>query len=212
MSRTKTSSVTLPPAADLAAYLLEPAGPIDWRELFGNDHSVQVEVGCGKGLFLITAAAASPKTNFFGIEIARKFAAFTAARLARDSLTNARIARADARRLLAEFIAPESVSVLHVYFPDPWWKRRHKKRRLVDDHFIEQAARVLHPAGELRVASDVEEYFHVIDQVVARHAAFRRIEWPTESELAGEAESLTNFERKYRQVGKPIYRAAFRRA
>src|SRR5438105_13269202 len=116
------------PLEELAPYLLpahppgEPGPPIYWCELFGNDNPVEVEVGFGKGLFLTTAAEANRRVNFFGIEIVRKYQLYAATRFARRNLRNVRVACADARTLLRERVEPKSVSVLHVYFPDPWWK------------------------------------------------------------------------------------------
>ena len=209
MGRTKTSSGRLPREDELQPYLLEPTGPISWQDLFGNDHPVEVEVGSGKGLFLISAATQFPKRNFFGIEIARKFARFTAGRLAKRSLANARIAQADARRVLTEWLPVASVAALHVYFPDTWWKRRHKKRRIFTESFVTQISRVLVPHGELHVASDVEEYFREIEQLLNRHAAFSRAESARARHAEHDLDYLTNFERKYRKVGKLIYRSHF---
>src|SRR5689334_16781272 len=104
-----------------------PPGPVDWRELFGNDHPVEVEVGFGKGLFLLTAGQANPGTNYFGIEIVRKYQLFTATRLAKRDLRNVRVACADARAFLRDRVVDRSVRALHLYFPDPWWKTRHHK-------------------------------------------------------------------------------------
>ncbi len=212
MGSTKTSSGRLPPEHELQPYLLEPTGPISWQNLFGNENPVEIEVGSGKGLFLISAATQFPRRNFFGIEIARKFARFTAGRLAKRSLSNARIAYADARRVLTEWVPDSSVAAVHVYFPDPWWKRRHKKRRIFTESFVSHIIRVLAPQGELRVASDVEEYFRRIETVIASHTGLTRLESPMECDPAHDFNYLTNFERKYRKAGKPIWRANYRRA
>jgi tRNA (guanine-N7-)-methyltransferase len=194
------------------SWYLEPAGPVCWLDMFGNANAVEVEVGCGKGLFLLTAAAERPGRNFLGIEIARKYAQFVADRAARRGLTNVRVARADARQVIRDWIAESSVAVLHVYFPDPWWKRRHKKRRLFTAEFVHAAARVLHAGGELRIATDVEEYFSVMCALVAANSNFTTSDAPEPAESAGEESmQLTNFELKYRKVGKPIWRAAYAR-
>lgn len=205
----RPSSGELSAAAGLAPYYLETSGPLNWSDLFGNPRPVEVEVGCGKGLFVITAATQHPETNYFGIEISRKYALFTADRVARRSLGNARIACADARRVLRDWIADASVSALHVYFPDPWWKRRHKKRRVFTEEFVRHAARILQPGGELRVASDVEEYFQLIRELVAACPALERREVPPERLAEHDLDYLTNFERKYRKAGKQVFRAIF---
>jgi tRNA (guanine-N7-)-methyltransferase len=209
MARTKTSSTRIPPDEQLQPYLLAPTGPLSWPAVFGNEHPVEVEVGCGKGLFLISAAGNFPKRNFFGIEIAGKFARFTAARLAQNSLTNARVAHADARRVLTEWIAASSVAAVHVYFPDPWWKRRHKKRRIFTDSFLTQVIRVLVSGGELRIATDVPDYFDEIIRRVAAQPALAPTPLPVEHSLELGVDYLTNFERKYRKVGKTVFRACY---
>src|SRR6516225_1892190 len=111
--------------------LLAPVPPLDWRELFGNDHPVEIDVGFGKGLFLLTQGQARPDTNFLGIEIERKYALLTATRIARQNLPNVKLACTDARWFLKERVAEGSVAAVHVYFPDPWWKTRHRKRKLL---------------------------------------------------------------------------------
>src|SRR2546425_4140241 len=93
-----------------------PAVP-DWRDIFGNDHPVEIEVGCGKGLFLLNTAIARPDVNFFGIEIVRKYQLFAATRMAIRQLTNVRLACADARQFLRDRVPPASVTAIHVYFP-----------------------------------------------------------------------------------------------
>jgi tRNA (guanine-N7-)-methyltransferase len=113
--------------------------------------------------------------------------------------------------VLAEWIAHESVSAVHVYFPDPWWKRRHKKRRVFTEAFVDHVARVLQPSGELHVASDVHEYFELIRCLLHGHRSFVACDAPFEREAAHDLDYLTNFERKYRKEGKPIFRAVFRK-
>ncbi len=182
-----------------------PTGlPLDWRQVFGNDHPVHIEVGFGKGLFLVTAGQAQPHTNFLGIEIDRKYQLFTATRLAKRRLANVRLICGDARQVLA-VVLESSVQAVHVYFPDPWWKTRHRKRRLFTADFAGQCARVLQPGGLLHVMTDVETYFREIRTILDRQAFLR--EDPSPSTL--ESDYLTNFDRKYRQAGKTIFRVNF---
>lgn len=198
----------------LAPYLVEPPsepGPLDLRALFGNDQPVQVEVGFGKGLFLVTAAQTLPAHNFLGIEISRKYQLFTANRLAKRRLTNVRLVRADARQFFREHLATASVHALHIYFPDPWWKRRHHKRRLFTEDFAAQCVRLLQPGGVLYLASDVADYFAYITQLLdACPGLVRRQE--LQPPLPGlSVDYLTNFARKYRQQGRAIYQAQYER-
>jgi tRNA (guanine-N7-)-methyltransferase len=188
-----------------------PPEPLDWRSIFGNDHPVELEVGCGKGLFLATAAAARPDFNFLGVEIERKYQLLTAARLARGRLGNGRVACADARPLLRWWVAEASLQAVHVYFPDPWWKKRHHKRRVFTDDFAVQCARVLHPGGILSVATDVEDYARLIGAVVAARTPLVPLPPPEPNAPAHDLDYLTNFERKFRQQGKPIFRLRYRK-
>lgn len=177
--------------------------PLVWTSLFGNDRPVEIEVGFGKGMFLTNAGQARHDVNFLGIEIERKYVMLTAARLARHGIKNVRLACTDARWLLKECVAADSVQALHVYFPDPWWKTRHQKRKLFTAEFAEQCARVLVPGGALHFVTDVEPYYHETCAMVAQQNLLRlREEEPS-------VEFLTNFERKYRQEGRPIYRTRF---
>ena len=205
----KLSTSRLSQALAGSPYYLEPAGLLHWPDVFGNTQPVEVEVGCGKGMFLVTAATQQPAMNFFGIELSRKYALFAAERAARRSLHNVRVARADARQVLAGPVPEASVSVLHVYFPDPWWKRRHEKRRLFTHDFVGHAGRILVPGGQLRVATDVEEYFQMMRTLVERHPSFALRDMPPERRPEHDLDYLTNFERKYRQAGKSIFRAVF---
>jgi tRNA (guanine-N7-)-methyltransferase len=209
MGRTKTSTVRLPPESEWRPYMIEPTGPLSWPQLFLNDRAVEVEIGSGKGLFLISAATLNPRRNFVGIEIARKFAEFSAGRLAEKSVANARILCGDARRVFSEWLVPASVAAVHVYFPDPWWKRRHRKRRIFNAGMVATIATALAPGGALHVASDVEPYFREIQAFIAAYGAFRPMEPPPPHDAADGVESLTNFERKYRRVGKPIWRGDY---
>jgi tRNA (guanine-N7-)-methyltransferase len=192
----------LPPDAPALA----PAPPIRWSQLFGNDHPVEIEVGFGKGLFLLTQGQARPTTNFFGIEIERKYTLLTATRLAHQRLANVKVACTDARWFLRERVTPESVAALHIYFPDPWWKTRHRKRKLFTRDFAELCVRVLQPAGRLHFVTDVEAYFTESLAMLAEVPALRALPAPT-----SDGSYLTNFERKYRAEGRPIYRAMFER-
>ncbi|HEV3120042.1 MAG TPA: tRNA (guanosine(46)-N7)-methyltransferase TrmB [Gemmataceae bacterium] len=197
---------------ELAPYLLAPAassGPLSWNTVFGNDHPVEIEVGFGKGLFLLNSAQAQPAVNFVGIEIARKYQLFTATRIAKRRLQNVRLARADAREFLRDFIADGSCQAVHVYFPDPWWKKRHLKRRVFTPEFAGQCERILRSGGLLYIATDVEEYFHVMTGLVTASTKLRN---PTGASAAGAANAVdyrTNFERKFRIEGRPIYQAAY---
>jgi tRNA (guanine-N7-)-methyltransferase len=200
------------PLEELAPCLLAPPAapaPLGWPHVFGNDHPVEIEVGFGKGLFLLTEAQKRPEVNFVGIEIERKYQLYAATRMVKRGLTNVRLACADARRFLHDYVADRSVQAMHVYFPDPWWKTRHRKRRLFTAEFVSHCARVLQVGGRLHIATDVEEYFGVMSQLLCDELAFALLPPPSTFEPAHDLDYLTNFERKFRKQGKAIFRAAY---
>lgn len=213
MARPKLRKID--PRIDLSRHLKaldELPRPISAEALFGRAAPLEIEVGSGKGLFLRNEAAARPDTNFLGIEIANPYARYAAAGLARLGLTNAVIVWGDAVRAFAEVLPDAVAAAVHIYFPDPWWKRRHKKRRVMREGFVRDIERVLRPGGLLHYWTDVEEYFHT---GVALISSQTRLEGPFESPAsptASDSEYRTHFERRTRLGGRPVYRAAFRKA
>jgi tRNA (guanine-N7-)-methyltransferase len=202
------------PVEALAPYLLEmpeQSGVLSWPAVFGNGLPVEVEVGCGKGLFLLTSSQARPEVNFLGIEIFRKYQLYVATRLAKRGIRNVKLLGGDAREFLAKHVPPESLQAIHVYFPDPWWKKRHLKRRLFTPQFAAACERGLQASGRLFIATDVECYFQIIGDIMARHAQLILEAMPDEKTPSHDFDYLTNFERKYRKAGKAIYRAVYRR-
>ncbi len=197
--------------------IVEPVGieveslpkPMDWRDLFGNDGPVEVEIGMGKGTFLTEQARARPDVNFFGIEWARWFWRYASDRLRRHNCLNARTARTEAGFFLREYVRDGTVSVLHVYFPDPWPKARHHKRRLIQAPFLREAERVLVPGGgRLQIVTDHKGYFEENMEPVVRASNLTVVDYnrpgsASEGEFVG-----TNFERKYRREGRPFYAIA----
>src|SRR6201999_2801602 len=109
-------------------------------------------------------------------------------------LTNVRVACADARRFLHDRVSPGSVHAVHVYFPDPWWKKRHHKRRGFTEEFALSCARVLRPGGELRVATDVEDYATMVREVMTS-VPLVPAPPPAENQPGHDMDYLTNFER-----------------
>lgn len=187
---------------------LEPT--ISWKSTFGNDHPVELEIGSGKGLFLCNAARARPDRNFFGIELARKYARKAAERVAKRSLSNVRVLPGDAKLFMARHVAPSSLDAIHVYFPDPWWKARHRKRRVFAEPLVVDFERTLVEGGMVHVVTDVEEYFGVITELMAEHPRFDHLPTPEPSAAETDQDYLTNFERKYRIEGRPIFRSLYR--
>jgi len=187
-----------------------PSEPLDWERLFPRRQPVQLEVGAGKGRFLIRAAQREPAVNWVGLERRWSTLSLAVERIARSGLDNALYVRCDAMEVLRRLVAPGSVAAVHVYYPDPWWKDRHRKRRVFNAAFVADVARAVVPAGELRVATDVAEYFEEILVTVGASGLYEPLELSPEA-WGDETEPLTSFEAKYVARGRRPNRAAFRR-
>ena len=182
---------------------------IDFVQIFGRIGPVHIEIGSGKGTFLVNQARATPGDNFLGIEWASKYYRLAVDRIGRWGLTNVRIIRTDAAVFLADFIADSSVECFHIYFPDPWPKKRHHKRRFICQANLEHLIRCLKTGGQLKIATDHEDYFHVIQEVITNQdKGLEEIQFhPTAGADTGEWVG-TNFERKYLKDKRPIYTLA----
>jgi tRNA (guanine-N7-)-methyltransferase len=193
-------------------FVIEPedlGGRIEFPQIFGRPGPIHIEIGSGKGTFLVNQAKAQPDVNFLGIEWARKYYRFTVDRIGRWSLTNVRLIRTDAATLVREHVEDNSVDCFHIYFPDPWPKRRHHRRRFLCSVNLDNLIRSLKASGQIRIATDHAEYFDWIKQLMADYAdKLHEIEFfPTEFAQIGEWIG-TNFERKYLKGGRKIYTIA----
>lgn len=197
----------------------EPAGdepwlplPLDPASLFGQHAAIELEVGCGKGLFLAAAAAAQPGHNYLGVELAPGYAELTAARCASQGLSNAQVISGDATLMIRSLLADQCVAAVHVYFPDPWWKARHRKRRVLSEPFFQQAARILVPDGTVHVWTDVEEYFLEAMEAAAATGLFAAPRDVPERAAENDLDYRTHFERRTRLAEKPVWRAELDRS
>lgn len=200
-------------AIDLSRHLYtleQLTPPLSGIALFGREAPWEVEMGSGKGLFLSAAAKAAPERNFLGVEVAKKYAAHCAERLVKAGATNAAMVSGDGLRLFREFLPTAGIAAVHVYFPDPWWKARHRKRRVVNDAFLADVMRVLVPGGSLHFWTDVEEYYLSGLEIIAKTplvGPLPVVEKPAEHEL----DYRTHFERRTRRNELPVYRSEFRK-
>lgn len=185
----------------------EDAGAVDFSAVFGRVAPVEMEIGVGKGRFLLAAAATHRDRNWFGLEIEPEYAQVVRLKAERAGLLNLRIERIDGKAFVERRLSPGCLAGLHVYFPDPWPKKRHHKRRLVDTEWASAAACALVPGGLIRVASDHEEYFSVIDDMLSKEPLLEKLS----PEEAGDWSTGTSYELKFLKTGRPIHRAIFRR-
>jgi tRNA (guanine-N7-)-methyltransferase len=182
--------------------------PLDWIGLFGNNNPVQIEVGCGKGRFLVESAQQNANVNYIGIENSWKYVLRTQQRLKKHDLTNACLVYADAAYFAQNYVPDHSIQAYHIYFPDPWPKDRHQKRRLFNNPiWIDQAVRTLDSReGHLFVATDFTDYF-----VQIKHRLDDTSQLIYLPELSQDTNYIqTSFEIKYRTQGRQIYRAVYR--
>lgn len=176
-------------------------GVIDPTSIFGRRAPLEVEIGSGKARFLIESARAVPGHDFLGLELSLAYYRICRERIARAGLPNARVVRADARRFVEAALAPASVRAFHVYFPDPWPKKRQRKRRLLDGVFLEVLAARLEPEGSIRIATDHAGYRSLLEPVIESVRGIRRLD----GDVAG-APIPSHYELKYRAEGRPIWR------
>ena len=176
-----------------------------WSEVFGDDQPVQIELGIGKGRFILDAAARLPEVNFVGVEWAAKYLRIAHHRAGRRQLANIRFARTDAREFVEFFVPAASVQAYHIYFPDPWPKKRHHKRRLFNGGFLREVERTLETDGELWLATDFADYFEVMLEVLHTSRVLDEID----AEWLG---VRTNYEEKYLELGKPIFRRVLKKS
>jgi tRNA (guanine-N7-)-methyltransferase len=191
--------------------------PIDWPAVFGNNHPVEIDLGCGKGGFLLWAAHARPSHNFLGVERQLVRLHKVDKKIQSAGLTNVRLLRVEASYFVSKLVPDHSVAAYHILFPDPWPKRRHAKHRLFQPPFVEQLHRTLvgrvtsrgaasgdaaYSSGMINVATDDEDYFVQIRKVMAE----RFTETPPK---VLPAEAMTEFEKIFVAAGKPIGRARY---
>jgi tRNA (guanine-N7-)-methyltransferase len=183
---------------------------IDWEEIFGSPGPVEVEIGIGKGRFLLAAAQARPEIRILGVEWANKYLRIAETRAGKRGLDNVRFLRVDARELLMSAIPSDSVQAYYVFYPDPWPKKRHHKRRFFQPSTVDHLARTLIPDGLLHAATDHPDYWSVMEPLLDGDERFRRLpEFGGESFPLPMDRPLTNFEAKYRIEGRDRFRGSW---
>lgn len=175
--------------------------PFQWPEIFGRSAPVDVEIGSGKGKFLLELAPSQAERDFLAVERAGKYHRLCCDRAAKRGIVNVRLVRTTAEDLLFRLLVKESVERIFVLFPDPWPKKRHHKRRLIKVDVVAAMNAVLIPGGRLLVKTDHEGYAEVISEVLQGAAGFVALD--PEEAYAGLP--VTGFEQKYRQQGRPIF-------
>jgi tRNA (guanine-N7-)-methyltransferase len=173
-------------------------------EFMSSSQPVAVEIGFGKGLFLVSFAAAHPDWRFIGLEVKSQLCRIALSRLDKQSLANARVILADARYLLPRFVPGATIDALFILFPDPWWKKRHHKRRILDTVTLAPLLPLLKDGALLTVRSDVPAVLDLASEVIAELGCFQVITDP------GMELPRTDRERRYDGTGVPHEQMCFR--
>jgi tRNA (guanine-N7-)-methyltransferase len=178
---------------------------LDLAQLFPKPQPLEVELGCGDASFLVEYARQNPEKNFIGVERLLGRLSKLNRKGRRAGLTNLRGVRIESSYFLQYLLPPRSASVLHIYFPDPWPKKRHRKHRLINEPFPKLARAALAPGGMVFLRTDDTDYFAQMTGVFGAGKEFKKIETP-----AGLVELLTDFEREFRARGIQTLRAAYK--
>ena len=175
--------------------------PLQIALTFNRPAPLEVDIGCGEGSFLVGMAAQFPERNFLGIERLLGRIRKTCRRTFARDLENVRVLRLESSYTIQYLLPPNSVSVFHLMFPDPWPKRKHHRRRIVADPFLDACHVALCAQGELRLTTDDKDYFEQMQSVCLGRPDFMPIQWTEDPNYP-----QTDFERGFRAQGLPIYR------
>jgi len=170
-----------------------------------------VELGYGRGEFLMEMAAKRPEIGFLGVELSRKRSLKMARRVARTELANLRLVQARAEEVVRDVLPEGRVHELWINFPDPWPKARHQRRRLVQPAFVARVVRCLEPGGALQVATDHEDYAVGIDLALRGATGLRNQLAPEPYVREVPGRSITAYEAEWRAEGRPLHFFSYRK-
>lgn len=188
-----------------------PAGMMDFAALFGRPAPVVLEIGFGNGAALAAMAAAAPEKNFLGVEVHRPGVGSLLQRLAEQGLDNVRVAQVDAKALLEQSIADASLDSVYLFFPDPWPKKRHHKRRLLQTEFAELVRRKLAVGGVFHAATDWQPYAQHMLEVLTAAPGYANLAGPGAYAPRPDYRPLTKFEARGQRLGHGVWDLMFQR-
>lgn len=172
--------------------------------IFGNDNPVELEIGAGRGDFAVDYCAENPDRNLIAIERKLNYIKRGVNKTARMDLANIRFLNVEAVHFIEEYFLPETFAAVHIYFPDPWPKKKQKKRRILQPSLIDTLANRIVPGGYLHLRTDHPDYFEQMQEVMGAQTHFKPVEVPDFV-----SKHLTGFERRFRGEGIPINYASF---
>ena len=184
---------------------------IDWKGTFGNDHPLALEIGCGIGDFIAKTALDRPDINFIAIDYYNKGCDSTCRRLDKLGITNVRVLRVEAREFIAGQIPENSLAALYINCPDPWPKKRHRKRRLVNSAFLEFVRGYLKEGADFYFATDFEDYGEDVAQFMAAQEGYANILAPDLSRFDLDGYHRSKYMLKFMSEGKQIHFVHYRR-
>ena len=193
-----------PTQSNLVVSLRSIVEPLELSELFPRPQPLEVELGCGDASLIVELARRCPGRNFIGVERLLGRIAKLDRKGRRAGLANLRGIRIESSYFLQHLLPPHSACALHIYFPDPWPKKKHRRHRLVSDTFPALAGRALAPGGAVYLRTDDADYFQQMQHVFAADVRFEKVETP-----AGLAELPTDFERDFNAKGIRTLRTAY---
>ena len=185
------------------------AEALDYKASFGRSAPVVLEIGCGMGDTTAKIAAARPDTDFIGIEVHGPGVGNLCKLIEEQGISNLRVMQHDATEVVRDMIAPDSLAGVHVYFPDPWPKKRHHKRRILQPSFVTELARRLTPGSYLHCATDWEEYAVNMLEVMSAEGLLENtaIDYAPRPDYR----PLTKFEARGLKLGHGVWDLIFRR-
>ncbi|MGN0894251.1 MAG: tRNA (guanosine(46)-N7)-methyltransferase TrmB [Succinivibrio sp.] len=190
---------------------VEKLEPINTDEVFGRSAPLVVEIGFGMGVSFVQMAKEAPEYNFLGIEVHPPGVGSALKLIDQEQLTNVRIIQFDAFEVLSKCLAPKSVDVLQIFFPDPWPKKRHIKRRLINDDFVKLVAPLFKSGGQFRMATDWEDYAVQMLDVMTRAEGFTNTSVDGTYIPRPSWRPLTKFEQRGQRLGHGVWDLVFKR-
>ncbi|MGV3619954.1 MAG: tRNA (guanosine(46)-N7)-methyltransferase TrmB [Archangium sp.] len=188
------------------ADILELKTPPDWAKIFGREGPLELEIGCGAGGFALEYCRRNPHVNFIAFEWRKKYAREVAHRAEKHGYTGLKVVEGDAREMLPGIFAPGTVDQMHLQFPDPWWKRAHQKRAILQPEFTRFMLTLLKPNGRFDFRTDVEDVgvrgVKVLEEAGFHNPLGSLVFHPYDPE-----EAPSTRERRYIASGAPVYRA-----